>query len=306
MHEVNDIHYNWSFFATQTQGNEQADIIGNKYKAGPSTSGYQCNGNPCEILVDPGNGATLGTSPSLYLFGNIGPNQPVSTGNQWLMAQQETCYQCGPAGSVPAAWQRTTPLPNQTIPITADDVNGIDSLLLPTVGAYQKLSDAACDGSFVPNRDSVDIRLITQYQNNTGAIISDPSQVGGFPTIAAGTPCTSSLHDGIADAWKVKYGLSTTNANLYQTTDTVSGYTYLEDYLNGIAPNLTARTNAPTSLWAASLSRTPTLGGLNIGPHETTKRREFFLLPLPKLFRHRGEGDALAIARFVSSSLDPR
>jgi hypothetical protein len=29
-------------------------------------------------------------------------------------------------------------------------------------------------------------------------------------------------------------------------------------------------------------------------------------LPLAELFRYRGERDALAIARFASSSLDPR
>src|SRR6202048_3303355 len=304
MHEVNDIHYNWSFFATQYGGSQSSDVIGNKYKAGPATGApYMCNGNPCEILILPYNGATTASTPSVYLFGNVGPNQPNPLGNQWQMVQQETCYQCGPAGPVPSSWQRVTPLPAQQFPISADSVNNIENVVLPTVGDSQSLD---CNGNWAANRDSVDVRLITQYQNNAGGIISDPSQVGGFPTIAAGTPCTSSLHDGIADAWKVKYGLSTTNTTLHQTTDPASGYTYLEDYLNGIVPKLTARTNSTTSFWTASLLRTSTLGELNVGLHETTKKRGIFLLPLAELFRHRRERDALAIARFASSSLDPR
>jgi hypothetical protein len=56
------------------------------------------------------------------------------------------------------------------------------------------------------------------------------------PGIATGTACVESLHDGIPDQWKVRYGLSTTDASLYQKVDPATGYTYLEDYLNGIAP----------------------------------------------------------------------
>jgi hypothetical protein len=235
--QVNNIIYNWSYFADQTQGPQSADFTGNLFKAGPLTSGaYKCNGNPCEILIDPGNapGAPAG-NPSIYLFGNKGPNQPLSTGNQWVMANQETGYQTGPAGAVPSSWQRSTPLPTQSIPIAADDVNNLENVLLSTVGASQKLSDAACDGSWVSNRDSVDSRLVNEYYAGIGVIPKDPSQVGGYPTIAAGTACTSSLHDGIADQWKINHGLSITDTTLYQRT-APNGYTYLENYLNGTNP----------------------------------------------------------------------
>jgi hypothetical protein len=52
------------------------------------------------------------------------------------------------------------------------------------------------------------------------------------PSIAAGSACTESLHDGIPDQWKTNKGLSTTDSTLYKTT-AANGYTYLENYLNG-------------------------------------------------------------------------
>jgi large repetitive protein len=44
-----------------------------------------------------------------------------------------------------------------------------------------------------------------------------------------------SQHDGIPDQWKVRYGLSTTDANLNKEA-APNGYTYLENYLNGTSP----------------------------------------------------------------------
>jgi hypothetical protein len=41
------------------------------------------------------------------------------------------------------------------------------------------------------------------------------------------------MHDGIPDQWKTAKGLSTTDPNLYRAT-APNGYTYLENYLNGV------------------------------------------------------------------------
>jgi hypothetical protein len=52
--------------------------------------------------------------------------------------------------------------------------------------------------------------------------------------VVQGTACAESQSDGIPDAWKTKFGLSTTNSTLYKTIDPVTGYPYLDDYLNGL------------------------------------------------------------------------
>jgi len=48
------------------------------------------------------------------------------------------------------------------------------------------------------------------------------------------------------------HGLNPDDASDAQKT-APNGYTYLENYLNGTDPNVTASTNSITSLWAASL-----------------------------------------------------
>jgi len=131
------------------------------------------------------------------------------------------------------------------VAISADSTTNLVSEVLNSVGAYQKLNDTACDGSFVSNRDALDDLMITYYNNGTGPtrgtaygggfVPTQQADVGGFPTLAAGTACTSSLHDGLNDQWKVNHGLSVTDPTLHQTV-APNGYTYLENYLNGTAP----------------------------------------------------------------------
>jgi hypothetical protein len=84
-------------------------------------------------------------------------------------------------------------------------------------------------------RDSVDTRLINQYQTNTGISFLQPSAAGvygGFPAIASGTPCADADHDGMSDVWETARGLSLNNA-ADRNTIAGSGYTNLEVYLAG-------------------------------------------------------------------------
>jgi pectate lyase len=232
MRDVNNIRYNWSYFATQSQGSSAVDFIGNLYKAGPSTSGaYACNGHPCEILIDPFNADQTG-NPSIYMLGNKGPNQANPQGDQWVMVNQEAGYQTGPTGPAPASWHRSAPLPAEQFPIVADDVNNLENVLLPTVGASQRLD---CNGNWVSNRDAVDTRLIQEYKAGTGIIPSSETQVGGFPTIDPGTPCADSDHDGIPDAWEIAHGLNPKDPSDGPKLNR-DGYTNLEHFLNGGSP----------------------------------------------------------------------
>src|SRR5258708_700848 len=187
------------------------------------------------------------------------------------------------------AYRRTTPLAPVGAPITIDsatDLASANGVLLPAypnsqgkpgVGASAKLNDAACDGSWVSNRDSADANFVAQFNNNTGhsGNITSP---GTAPTLAAGTACASSLHDGIADQWKINHGLSTTNTTLYQTT-APNGYTYLENYLNGTDPNVTASMSSTTSLWAGPTSPKDMGGFLVAGLPSASKTSQTTQMP---------------------------
>ncbi|HEX4379950.1 MAG TPA: hypothetical protein VH022_07965 [Candidatus Acidoferrum sp.] len=244
MRWVNNIVYNWDYFAALTFGGAKMDYIGNKYVPGNLNSGNgnhefdsdgqnndssdQSNncigGNPCD---NPG-------PPSLYLVNNLGThNSSVTTtpndGGQKAMTSQG--WEGGDrGGAIPSSWFRNSPLQSETFPIQADSVSDLENVMLNTVGNSQHLD---CSGNFVSNRDSQDARVIAQYKaKGPGHFFTGQFSA---PSIPSGSACTESLHDGIPDQWKQANGLSTTNTTLYKET-APNGYTYLENYLNGTDP----------------------------------------------------------------------
>ena len=82
-------------------------------------------------------------------------------------------------------------------------------------------------GCSFPSRDSVDDRLINQYNNGNGTLASS----GSYPIISGGTAPVDSDNDGMPDYWELDNGLNINNAsdrNIVQA----DGYTNLEHYLN--------------------------------------------------------------------------
>jgi hypothetical protein len=227
--EVNTIAYNLKQHTTQLYGGISYDSIGNIKKKGPlSVNGYY----EFEGLSNSSGGDATNGSPSMYMSGNIGWNQTNPAGDQWSMARQVTSYNGQPTGTIPTGWRRTSPLANTAYPIIAEPVGNLAANLMPIVGASQKLT---CGGTFTSNRDTTDTRLVNQYINNTGnsSIITNETQVGGYPTIANGTPCADVDHDGMPDVWETARGLNPNNAADRNTVAT-NGYTNLENYLGGV------------------------------------------------------------------------
>ena len=92
--------------------------------------------------------------------------------------------------------------------------NTIESIILPTVGCS------------LPNRDSVDTRIVQQYNDGDGLLAYN----GTPPPLSNGTPPTDSNNDGIPDACAASNmppGATSTDV------DSV-GYTWLERYINSI------------------------------------------------------------------------
>jgi pectate lyase len=245
---INNLVYNWNQYAGLSNGGAQIDYIGNKYVDGnlsrervheflangnnddPRDLSDNCIGsNPCD---NPG-------PPALYFLNNIGRHNTTATmvpNDSGQIAMTRQGWEGGETGNrnssgpMPSNWFRKEPLPAEKFPIQVDSVTGLDSVLLATVGNSQRPD---CDGNWASNRDVHDARIIEQYKTRgKGAAFS-----GQFssPAIPAGTPCDSSLHDGIPDAWKKSRGLSLTDGGLW-SRKAPNGYTYLENYLNGTNP----------------------------------------------------------------------
>jgi hypothetical protein len=132
-------------------------------------------------------------------------------------------------GPLSTSYRRNVALPTLAFPIAASPADELENTLLPTVGASQGL---ACDGTWIPNRDAVDLRLINEYQTGGGQIPATEGVVGGFPTIAGGTACTDTDHDGMPDVWESAAGLNPNDASDGRGV-AANGYTNLENYVNG-------------------------------------------------------------------------
>jgi len=122
---VNNIVFNWNFYASEWLGAMSVDEIGNKYVAGNLNSGSQKHEIHFTTLSPP-----LPGHPSTYPSGNIGPNQSDPSGNQYAMAAEIDGENGDEIGAVPSSWIRSSPMPAPAFPINADPVGNLDSVLL--------------------------------------------------------------------------------------------------------------------------------------------------------------------------------
>jgi hypothetical protein len=233
---VNNIVYNWDYFAGLWQGATTPDIIGNKYVAGNMNVGNN-DGHPhpfefTSVQSTDDVAQSMGGPPSVYLKGNTGPQLSDPSGDQTLLTAKVPGEGQSENGAVPASWFRSSPLPDSTFPIVADSAANLDSVLMPLVGNSQQIN---CDGTWSPRRQHEDAAVIAEYQNKTAGSLWIAASGYITASVSNGTSCTASLHDGIPDQWKTKYGLSLTDATL-QNRSAPNGYTYLENYLNGSDP----------------------------------------------------------------------
>jgi len=76
--------------------------------------------------------------------------------------------------------------------------------------------------------------VLADVKNSTGKIINHPSEVGGWPTLAAGDLPDDRYNDGIPDIWVKVHGLNSDDAEDRNGSSQSVGYTHLEEYLNDI------------------------------------------------------------------------
>ena len=177
-----------------------------------------------------------------YVAGNIIDGNPKVTKDNWDGGVQ--VEELPDAGKYTANMRVNKPLPMPDITI------------IPAEKAYAYVLDNA--GATLPKRDPVDTRVIEQVRTGKIAykegvplpttqfehrrlpidsykkgIITDPIQVGGYPTYA-GKPYTDTDKDGMPDDYEKKNGLDPKNAADASQAKTKDGYTNIENYLNSL------------------------------------------------------------------------
>lgn len=187
------------------------DIINNKYIIKDI--------NPAEIYL-----ASDMILSKLYIKGNIGPQRPNNTLDEWALVGNDSRY---------SRSQLEASAPFAPTGVTTYDADTSYEIVLNQAGAT------------LPQRDVVDQRVVSEVRTKTGQIIDcvtgcTKSAPGGWPTIASGTPYTDSDYDGMADNWEVaNFGNTSRGSASNSSSDYDNdGYTDLEEYLNNTDPNV--------------------------------------------------------------------
>ena len=236
---VNNLVYAWTYYPMRGKG--LRDFIGNVFKtrAGQTAASHEIQA----WTEDARNDTSL--SPSFYVSGNIGPSDPNGSDN-WAMTALARNESAGEASSpLPAKYRRSAPMPAPAIPFTAEPAATLPSALLGDVGASRKLD---CNGRWVDALDPVDRRIVKAVADGTNlhgsydysSLRGSPqsqADLGGWPTLAAGTPCADAGGNGLPDAWESHWARVFGHRIEPSGVDFADGYTNLEHYIDGMSPS---------------------------------------------------------------------
>ncbi len=206
----NNVIYNWGgntagYNADGSNGTEsitRMNFVGNYYQPGPNSKGTR---------------AFSESTPSAqaYFAGNAMSGQVPD--DPWSLVVYEEL-----SDEVQNRYQRSTPVP--VAPVNTDDAVKAYARVLAEVGAT------------LPQRDSVDTRVLATVREGTGRIIDDETDVGGWPALASAQAPEDADRDGMPNSWERRHGLGSDDAEDRNADGDQDGYTNLEEYLNGTQP----------------------------------------------------------------------
>jgi hypothetical protein len=238
---ANNVIYNWVH--RSIDGGDyraQFNIINNYFKPGPATPKTAI----AYRILKPESGRSKLKDKyygRAYVNGNIVEGYPAVTKDNWNGGVQTEGANDKVEFDASMKWLKPLPM----APITILSAEEAKTYVLANAGAT------------LPKRDAVDTRIVkqvatgkveiapnvklpeTQFKHRRMpidsykiGIITDPSQVGGYPEYK-GTPYVDSDNDGLPDAYEVKNGLNAKDA-----TDAgkiaKNGYSNIENYLNSV------------------------------------------------------------------------
>ena len=254
---VNNVLFNW-VHRTVDGGDDLSyfNIINNYFKPGPATP----EGQPISYRILKPEAHRGKEKPDAfgkaYVNGNIVEGNEKVTQDNWAGG-----VQLGDAGDKGTARPHDVMLRE----IRVDQPFPMANItILPAKEAYEYVLTNA--GATLPKRDPVDQRILNTVRtgqvvakpgenareqlSHAGysaeaiqtlldlipkGIITDPSQVGGYPEYK-GTPYKDSDHDGMPDDWETKYGLNPNDPSDAAKDRNGDGYTNIEKYINGLDP----------------------------------------------------------------------
>jgi hypothetical protein len=221
----NNVVYNWQH-RTNDGGVKALNLVGNYYIPGPASQVFHLLMPDFGSVADP---------QQYFLAGNRMEGWPQYDANNWanggVKLQQKSLNE---------------------IKLSADQVLKLIGLEQPFSESYVTTQSAreayetvmADVGANYPRYDSVDARVVSDVRNRRvtaygsktklPGIIDSQKDVGGYPELKGGIAPTDTDRDGIPDDWEAAHGLDHANAVDAAMLSSRSGYSNLEEYLNGI------------------------------------------------------------------------
>jgi hypothetical protein len=210
---VNNVVYNWGVLPAEIvdpDANTFLNFTGNYFRPGPS-SRRDC----FEILINPTRKYGV-AKPKFFVQGNLGPHRKSSEASDWSLVG----YGFSDREPAPEEFRCRDPFPVHAVTATGAEE------------AFEQVLAGA--GATVPERDAVDRRIVAEVRSGGGRIIDSPGDVGGYSSLASGTPPVDSDHDGMPDDWETAAGLDPNDPADNNRDRDVDGYTNIEEYLHGL------------------------------------------------------------------------
>jgi pectate lyase len=207
---INNIVYNWGvngLVGGHSETDHQLDVIGNYFISGPSSNNR---------FVD------MFTATD-HVFQK--DNYVQLDHHERLDGQLVTEASFRDSGGAPTFV--SAPLLHPPVAVTVD----------PPAETWQKIVESA--GCSL-HRDAVDRQLITELCSlgSRGQIIRNEAETGGMSELRGGQPPPSSVHDGIADVWKIAHALDPNDPDVASGDYNHNGYSNLEKYANELTKTI--------------------------------------------------------------------
>ncbi|MDR1610456.1 MAG: hypothetical protein LBS08_02975, partial [Candidatus Symbiothrix sp.] len=227
---VNNVNYNWGkanscYGSDIEKTSNKTNFVNNYYKPGPARPGTSSSYFTQSSFA---SSQTTAKIALWYMNGNYmeGSANTAKNADNYLGLDAGAYVSKG----IPATALRSETPFEITYPVTAETAEQ----------AYESVLAGA--GSFP--RDAVDLRIVNEVRTGTASgsgafgtgkgIIDNPDAVGGYPEYQTYNTVIDADHDGMDDAWETANGLNPSDAE-DRNRLTMSGYTALEVYLNGLA-----------------------------------------------------------------------
>ena len=223
----NNVIYNWGSYSTNGGEGGNYNIVNNYYKYGPSTPTSSSSGVPIRaMIINPYKQTSTPVLPygKYFMDGNYVDGNTTITADNWRGAAMSGGSLADTATSKVATAFASMAVTTWTPAMTYDSV-------LANAGAIR------------PLRDSVDMRVVNDVMNRTGALIdvqggfphgtAYAATTGAWPVLISTPALADDDKDGMPNSWELNNG-SNPNDSTDRQTVAVNGYTNLENYLNNI------------------------------------------------------------------------